>query len=262
MKIDILTLFPRMFEGPFTESIVKRAQEKEAVSISLTDMRDFAHDKHRSADDRPFGGGVGMVLKPQIVYDAIQSVLGEAAEEAVAAKKVRVLLTTPQGRVFDQKMAIELSQEDHLVFICGHYEGVDERICELLVTDEVSIGDYVLTGGELPAMVMVDAIVRLLPGVLGKEESPLEDSFYEGLLDYPHYTRPADFHGLKVPDVLMSGNHAEIARWRRKQALYRTWARRPELLESADLSPQDRRCLAEFDQEIPRPYNEEAEFPR
>jgi tRNA (guanine37-N1)-methyltransferase len=247
MRIDILTLFPGMFAGPLTESIVKRAQAKGLVEIHLTDMRDFAHDKHRTADDRPFGGGVGMVLRPAVVYDAVQSIPREA--------QAKILLTSPQGRVFDQKYAIELSEEAQLIFICGHYEGIDERIRDLVVTEEVSIGDYVLTGGELPAMVMVDSIIRLLPGVLGKAESPLEDSFYEGLLDYPHYTRPEEFQGLSVPSVLLSGNHAEIARWRRKQSLYRTMVRRPDLLEKAPLSAEDRRWLAEFDPAFARSYN-------
>jgi len=238
MHIDFLTLFPDMF-GYLDMSILKRAQAAEVVTFGVHDMRDQATNKHRTVDDRPFGGGVGMVLKPDIVYQAIQA-LGLPAG-------ARILLTTPQGRTFDQEMAKELSGESHLVFLCGHYEGLDERVHEHMVTDEVSIGDYVLTGGELPALVMTDAIVRLLPGAVGKLASPHEDSFYHGLLDYPHYTRPAEFMGHGVPEILLSGNHAEIAKWRRREALKRTYLRRPDLLPTAPLSKTDLAYLAELE---------------
>lgn len=241
MHIDFLTLFPDMF-GYLDMSILKRAQAADVVTFGVHDMRDQATNKHRTVDDRPFGGGVGMVLKPDIVYKALQALqLPEGA---------RILLTTPQGRTFDQEMAKELAHEQHLVFLCGHYEGIDERVHEHMVTDEVSIGDYVLTGGELPALVMTDAIVRLLPGAVGKLASPHEDSFYHGILDYPHYTRPAEFMGWGVPDTLLSGNHAEIDKWRRREALKRTYLRRPDLLPTAPLSPSDRKYLAELERTL------------
>jgi tRNA (guanine37-N1)-methyltransferase len=241
MHIDYLTLFPEMFNY-LDMSILGRAQKAGVFTYGVHDMRDQATNRHRTVDDRPFGGGVGMVLKPDIVYKAMQALnLPEGA---------RVLVTTPQGRTFDQAFAKELAAEQHLVFLCGHYEGIDERVHEHMVTDEVSIGDYVLTGGELPALVMTDAVIRLLPGALGKHASPHEDSFYHGLLDYPHYTRPAEFMGWNVPDVLIGGNHAEVARWRRQQALKRTYLRRPDLLGSADLSVSDRKYLAELEREI------------
>ncbi|MEB3283783.1 MAG: tRNA (guanosine(37)-N1)-methyltransferase TrmD [Candidatus Sericytochromatia bacterium] len=236
LRIDYLTLFPDAFSYLNT-SILRRAQESGALKVACHDMRDHATNKHRTVDDKPFGGGVGMVLKPDIVWMALQAL--DLTPDA------RILITTPQGRTFDQAFAKELARERHLVFICGHYEGIDERVHEHMVTDEVSIGDYVLTGGELPAMVMTDAVVRLLPGVLGKSVSPEEDSFWDGLLDYPHYTRPAEFRGLKVPDVLLSGNHADVARWRRQQALARTKARRPDLLNRASLSGDDLRFLSD-----------------
>lgn len=238
LHIDYLTLFPEAF-GYLNTSILKRAQESGILSVGLHDMRDQATNKHRTVDDKPFGGGVGMVLKPDIVWKALQALQ--------APLDARVLITTPQGRTFDQQFAKELAREQHLVFICGHYEGIDERVHAHMVTDEVSIGDYVLTGGELPAMVMTDAVVRLLPGAVGKMASPHEDSFWDGLLDYPHYTRPADFQGWGVPDVLLSGNHAEVERWRRQQQLARTRARRPDLLLKATLSPADQRYLAQLD---------------
>lgn len=238
LHIDFLTLFPEAF-GYLHTSILKRAHEAGIVTTGVHDMRDQATNRHRTVDDKPFGGGVGMVLKPDIVHKALQALaLPEGA---------RILVTTPQGRTFDQAFARELATERHLVFICGHYEGIDERVHEHLVTDEVSIGDYVLTGGELPALVMSDAVVRLLPGALGKAASPHEDSFWDGLLDYPHYTRPASYMGWEVPEVLLSGNHAEVARWRRQAALRRTWERRPELLEAAPLSKADRQYLVSLE---------------
>lgn len=237
MRIDVVTLFPGMFEGPMSESIIKRAQAAGVLDLRITDLRDYSKDKHRKVDDRPFGGGAGMVIKPEVVFDCL-----EAMELAPGA---RVILTDPQGVTFTQKLANELAEAPQLVFLCGHYEGFDERVREHLVTDEISIGDYVLTGGELPAMVMIDAVVRLLPGAIGKIESAHEDSFYTGLLDYPHYTQPANYRGWEVPEILRSGNHGAIAKWRREQALLRTFQRRPDLLETAPLTKEDRKFLKE-----------------
>ncbi|MGD0795043.1 MAG: tRNA (guanosine(37)-N1)-methyltransferase TrmD [Dehalococcoidales bacterium] len=225
MKIDVLTLFPQMFEAPFSFGIFKRAIDNGLVELKVRNIRDHTHDKHHTADDAPYGGGAGMVLKPGPIFEAV-----EAAKEG-GEEETDVILLTPQGRVFNQQVAQELAQKQHLVFICGHYEGEDERVREHLATDEISIGDYVLTGGELPAMVVIDAVLRLIPGVLGSEDSAREDSHAEGLLEYPQYTRPEDFRGWKVPEVLLSGDHAKIARWRREQSLRRTLERRPELLK-------------------------------
>lgn len=245
MRIDVLTLFPEMFTGPLTESIIKRAREQGRVEIHLWDIRDFAEDKHRITDDYPFGGGAGMVMKAEPVARGLEAVLS-AGERA----GVPVILLSPQGHLFTQEVAKELAAHPRLVLVCGHYEGIDERVREAgLVTDEISIGDYVLTGGELPAMVIIDAVVRLLPGVLGAPASAVEDSFYHGLLDYPHYTRPAVWRGLAVPEVLLSGNHQAIARWRRKEALRRTLLRRPDLLRRAELSAEDRVILSQLVQE-------------
>jgi tRNA (guanine37-N1)-methyltransferase len=240
MRIDILTLFPQMFEVPFSFGIFKRAVDSGLVSLNLHNIRDYTHDKHHTADDYPYGGGAGMVLKPEPIFEAVEAIregiTGEAGE-------LPVILLTPQGRPFSQSIALELSRNRHMVFICGHYEGVDERVCEHLATDEISIGDYVLTGGEIPAMVVIDAVVRLLPGVLGSEESPQEDSHAGGLLEYPQYTRPAEYRGWAVPDVLLSGNHAQIARWRREQIIRRTMERRPELLDKANLGRADKKLV-------------------
>ncbi|MBU6429039.1 MAG: tRNA (guanosine(37)-N1)-methyltransferase TrmD [Cyanobacteria bacterium REEB65] len=236
MNIDILTLFPGMFRGPLDESILKRAQEAGIVRIALHDLRSWATDRHRTVDDRPFGGGPGMVLKPDIVFAAVEAMPHEPG--------TRIVLTCPQGKLFDQAAALELASCKHVVFLCGHYEGIDERVREHLVSDAFSIGDYVLTGGELPAMVMVDAIVRLLPGALGARESAEQESFREGLLDFPQYTRPADFRGWKVPAVLLGGDHAEVGRWRRRAAILRTLERRPDLLRGARLEPNERAWLA------------------
>lgn len=223
LEIDILTLFPPMFKGPFEESIIKRAQEKKLVEIKIHNLRDWAIDKHGTVDDRPYGGGVGMVLMIEPTFKAV---------EELRTEESKVILLTPQGKVFNQKRARRLSKADHLILICGHYEGVDERVREQLVDEEISIGDYILTGGELPAMVVVDSIVRLLPGVLKKEEAVREESFAQrGLLEYPQYTRPADFKGWKVPKVLLSGNHQKIQEWREKKALERTKKRRPDLIK-------------------------------
>ncbi|RFU63303.1 tRNA (guanosine(37)-N1)-methyltransferase TrmD [Peribacillus glennii] len=243
MKIDVLSIFPEMFENVLGSSILKKAAEKGAVTYNVTNFRDFADNKHGTVDDYPYGGGAGMVLKPQPIFDAVTH-LSEGAGD-----KPRVILLCPTGVRHSQKKAEELAKEDHLIFICGHYEGYDERIREHLVTDEISIGDYVLTGGELGAMVIIDSVVRLLPGVLGNEESPLLDSYSSGLLEHPHYTRPADFRGMKVPDTLLSGNHKNIEEWRMKESLRRTWARRPDLLESYSLSETEKKLLEDLKKE-------------
>jgi tRNA (guanine37-N1)-methyltransferase len=244
MQIDILTLFPEMFSGVFGQSILQKAAEKTAVNYNVVNFREFADNKHSTVDDYPYGGGAGMVLKPQPIFDAV-SELKEKAE----SKNPRVILLCPQGERYDQRKAEELAKEKHLIFICGHYEGYDERIREHVVTDEISIGDYVLTGGELGAMVVVDSIVRLLPEVLGNQESHMKDSFSTGLLEHPHYTRPSDFRGLKVPDVLISGNHKLIDEWRIKEALRRTLDRRPDLLEKIELTDAQEKWLKEIKKE-------------
>jgi len=222
MKIDVLTLFPAMFAGPLDESIVKRAREKGLLDLKIHNLRDWTHDRHKTVDDKPFGGGPGMLLKVEPLFEAIESVQRE---------KTRVILLSPSGRKFDQSIARELAQQDDLLLVCGSYEGFDERVREALADDELSIGDYVLTNGALPAMVVIDAIARLLPGVLGDDESSHDESFSRGLLEYPQYTRPAEFRGMKVPEVLLSGNHAEIEKWRREQAKLRTEKQRPDLLK-------------------------------
>ncbi|AAU23358.2 tRNA (guanosine(37)-N1)-methyltransferase TrmD [Bacillus licheniformis] len=240
MKIDFLTLFPEMFEGVLGSSILQKAQDKDAVRFRVVNFRAYSDNKHQTVDDYPYGGGAGMVLKPQPVFDAVEKLTAEAGGSP------RIILVCPQGERYTQQKAEELAREEHLMFICGHYEGYDERIREHLSTDEISIGDFVLTGGELPAMMIADSVVRLLPGVLGKEESHLEDSFSTGLLEHPHYTRPADYKGLKVPDVLTSGNHAKIKEWRRKESLRRTFLRRPDLLENYPLSEEERKWISEW----------------
>jgi tRNA (guanine37-N1)-methyltransferase len=237
MRIDILTIFPGMFRGPFEESIVKRAMEKGLVQIFLHDIRDYASDKHRTVDDYPFGGGQGMLMKPEPLFAAVEDVQGQAPEQGP------IVLLTPQGRLFDQEVAVELARQDRLIVICGHYEGVDARVHEHLATDEISIGDYVLSGGELAAMVVVDAVVRQIPGALGSPLSSADDSFAQGLLEHPQYTRPAEFRGMSVPEVLLSGNHGEIARWRRQQSLLRTAQRRPDLLARAELTEEEKQWL-------------------
>jgi tRNA (guanine37-N1)-methyltransferase len=245
MRIDILTLFPEMFSGVLGHSILQRAEEKKTVSYHVTNFREFADNKHKTVDDYPYGGGAGMVLTPQPIFDAVASLTGETNEA-----NPRIILLCPQGERYTQKKAEELAEEKHLIFICGHYEGYDERIRTNLVTDEISIGDYVLTGGELGAMVVIDSVVRLLPEVLGKEESHQQDSFSTGLLEHPHYTRPADFRGMKVPDTLMSGNHKLIEEWRTKESLRRTLERRPDLLEKVELTKEQQKWLEEIKKEI------------
>jgi tRNA (guanine37-N1)-methyltransferase len=236
MHFDIFTLFPAMFQGPFTESILKRAQERGLLHIALHDIRDATTDRHHIVDDYPYGGGSGMVMKPEPAFHAIESIYQGGP----------LIYLTPQGRVFNQHIAQELAQESRITLLCGHYEGIDERICQHLVTDQISIGDYVLTGGELGAMVLVDAVSRLIPGVLA-EGSTLEESHSSTMLEYPQYTRPPVFRDWSVPDVLLSGNHAQIARWRRKEAIRRTRQRRPDLFAQLDLSSkQDRKILQEI----------------
>ncbi len=238
MRIDILTIFPEMFGCVFDVSIIKRAREKRLVEIHAHNLRDWALDRHKTTDDTPYGGGGGMVMKPEPIFAAVEDIKGE--------EEIPVILLTPQGRLFTQEVAEELVQRERLLFICGRYEGVDERVREHLATDEISIGDYVLSGGELAAMVIVDAVVRLLPGALGYERAAAEDSHATGLLEGPHYTRPSEFRGWGVPDVLLSGHHAKVAEWRRKQALKRTLQRRPELLARAPLNEQDKKWLREM----------------
>ena len=240
MRFDIATLFPGMFCGPFEEGIIKRARESGLISIHLHNIRDFAEGKHRVTDDYPYGGGGGMVMKPEPIFACVEHIL---EENAPSGERPEIILMTPQGRVFNQRVAMELAQRRWLILICGRYEGVDERVRQHLVTDEISIGDYVLSGGEIPAMVIVDAVTRLLPGALGYAMAPWQDSHAAGLLEGPQYTRPAEFRGWRVPEVLLSGHHAEIARWRREQALRRTLERRPDLLARAPLTPEDRRFL-------------------
>ncbi|MGX7148983.1 tRNA (guanine-N(1)-)-methyltransferase [Enterococcus sp. DIV0840] len=243
MKIDVLTLFPRMFEGPMGESIIGKAVEKNLLEINVSNFRDHSDNKHQSVDDYPYGGGAGMLLKVQPIYDNLRRI-----EEASPETKKRVILLDPAGKRFDQKMAEEFSEEEHLVFICGHYEGYDERI-RSLVTDEVSLGDYVLTGGELGAMVMIDATVRLLPDVLGNKLSAQTDSHSTGLLEHPQYTRPAEFKGMSVPEVLTNGNHKLIAEWQLKESLRRTYLRRPDMLETLELDDEMKKFLTEIIEE-------------
>ncbi len=245
IHFDILTLFPGMFQGVFEESIIKKARERGLVSIAIHNIRDYAAGKHKVTDDYPYGGGGGMVMKPEPIFRAVESILG--LEEG-QKPQVPVILLSPRGRLFTQEVAWELSRHSRIVLICGHYEGVDERVRLYLANDEISIGDYVLTGGEIPAMVIVDAVTRLIPGVLGDPAAAFEDSYSQGLLEYPHYTRPADFRGYKVPEVLLSGNHAAIARWRRQQSLLITWQRRPDLLKKARLTKEDEEFLRKLEE--------------
>ena len=245
MNFHILTLFPEMVTGGLNTSITGRAMEKGLISVEAVNIRDYSTDKHRHVDDYPYGGGAGMVMQPGPVYAACEDL------ERKIGKKPRVIYLTPQGRVFNQKIAEELASEEELVFLCGHYEGIDERVLELVVTDHLSIGDYVLTGGELPAMVMIDTIARLVPGVLNNSESAEYDSFQDGLLEYPQYTRPEIWHDKQVPEVLLSGHHGNIEKWRRQQSLKRTFERRPELLEQEKvqeaLTKKDREYLSELE---------------
>lgn len=243
MKIDVLTLFPRMFQGPLTESIIGKAIDRDLLKVDVVNFRDYTYNKHLNVDDYPYGGGAGMLLKAQPIFDAIDAINEKAPET-----KKRVILLDPAGIPFTQSVAEELAEEEHLVFICGHYEGYDERI-RTLVTDEISLGDYVLTGGELGAMVMIDATVRLLPEVLGNDQSAKTDSHSTGLLEHPQYTRPAEYRGMKVPDVLISGNHKKIKEWQDKESIRRTFERRPDMLDSLALSDEQKKYLGEIEKE-------------
>jgi tRNA (guanine37-N1)-methyltransferase len=251
MKFDIVSIFPDFFAGPFDHGIVRRAREAGLVEVDVHDLRSWTHDRHHVVDDRPFGGGAGMVLKPEPLVAAVESL------RQTPSGRARVVLTSPQGKLFDQSEAHRLSALEHVILLCGRYEGVDERVVESVVDEELSIGDVVLSGGELAACVVVDAVVRLLPGALGCDRSASEDSFEGegGLLDYPHYTRPAEFRGMRVPEVLLGGNHGEIARWRRRQSLGRTLKRRPDLIERASLGDADRQILTEIRTESPEEYS-------
>ncbi len=242
MQIDILTLFPEMFQSPLSAGIFRRAIDRKLAEVTVHNIRDHTHDKHHTADDYPYGGGAGMVLKPEPIFEAVEAIKSDISKKQ-DIKEVPVILLTPQGRLFSQQIASELSKYSHLIIICGHYEGVDERVCQHLATHEISIGDYVLSGGELAAMVISDAVIRLVPGVLGSEVSATDDSHATGLLEYPQYTRPPVYRGWAVPEVLLSGNHAQIAKWHHEQKIIRTLERRPELLEKAELSPEDRRLV-------------------
>lgn len=244
MIFHVLTLFPGAFTSPLQESILKRAQQQGLVEIQLHHLRDYTHDRHRTVDDYPYGGGAGMVMKPEPLFEAVEAIQADIARSG-RNPKIPIILLTPQGRLLNQPVAKALAKESELLLICGHYEGMDERVREHLVTDEISIGDYVLTGGELAALVIIDAVTRLLPGVLD-EASLVEDSHAEGLLEYPQYTRPAEFRSWSVPEVLLSGNHAEIARWRRQQTLKRTAERRPDLLEKTSLSASEQKWAEQF----------------
>ena len=241
MRIDILSLFPAMFAGPFGDSITKRAIAKGILNIHIMNPRDFAEGKHKQMDDTPYGGGSGMVIKPEPMFKAVRFI-----KETTNYQKRRVLLMSPEGAVFNQAKAKELAEYDQLIFICGHYEGFDARITENLADEIISIGDFVLTGGELPAMMITDAVSRMLPEVLGSSESASTDSFYNGLLEHPQYTKPREFEGMKVPDVLVSGDHAKIAQWRREKSLEVTLKNRPDLLEKAQLSEKDRSSLEQL----------------
>ena len=241
MQFEVFTLLPEVFPSYLETSIIKRARERDLINVRVHNIRDYTHDKHHTTDDTPYGGGGGMVMKPEPVFEAIETVLGLNSDQTPPepASNIPIILLTPQGRVFNQSIAQELSAHPHIILLCGRYEGIDERIREHLVTDEISIGDYVLTGGELPALILIDAIARLLPDVLGDPTGAQDDSHAMGLLEYPHYTRPPEFRGWKAPDILLSGDHAKIDKWRREQALLRTFNKRPDMLEKAELSKQD-----------------------
>jgi len=247
LRIDILTLFPQMFEAPFNSGIFQRAVANGLVEVNTYNIRDYTHDKHHIVDDSPYGGGAGMIMKPEPIFEVVETIKQEVVTKR--GEELPVVLLTPQGRPFSQVIARELSYYRHLILICGHYEGIDERVHEHLATDEISIGDYILSGGEPAAMVVIDAIVRLIPGVLGSEESLKDDSHTDGLLEYPQYTRPAVFRQWQVPDILLSGNHGEIACWRRRQSIIRTLKRRPELLHKTNLSSEEKQLVSRLTEE-------------
>lgn len=249
MQFEVFTLLPEVFPPYLESSILQRARQRGLIDVRVHNIRDYTHDKHHVTDDTPYGGGGGMVMKPEPVFEAVESVLGPASSPTQPSV-VPVILLTPQGRVFTQRVAEELSRHERLVLLCGRYEGVDERIREHLVTDEISIGDYVLTGGELPALMIIDAVSRLLPGVLGDPTGAADDSHSMGLLEYPHYTRPPEFRGWKVPDILLSGDHAKIDKWRREQALTRTFNKRPDMLEKAELNKEDKKIIERLKSQI------------
>ena len=245
MQFEVFTLLPEVFSPYLDSSILQRARQRGLVSVNVHNIRDYTHDKHHMTDDTPYGGGGGMVMKPEPVFEAIESVLGLGAHQTQPLPVPPIIMLTPQGRVFSQSVADELSRYESIVLLCGRYEGLDERIREHLVTDEISIGDYVLTGGELPALILIDAVSRLIPGVLGDPDGAADDSHATGLLEYPHYTRPPEFRGWEVPEILLSGDHGKIEKWRREQAILRTLARRPDMLEHADLTESERKFLSD-----------------
>jgi len=245
MQFEVFTLLPEVFPPYLESSIIQRASQRGLISVDVHNIRDYTHDKHHMTDDTPYGGGGGMVMKPEPVFEAVESILG-------SKPACPIIMLTPQGRVFSQAVADELSRYEKIALLCGRYEGLDERIREYLVTDEISIGDYVLTGGELPALILIDAVSRLIPGVLGDPEGAIDDSHATGLLEYPHYTRPPDFRGWKVPEILLSGDHGKIEQWRREQSLLRTLARRPDLLEKATLTEIECNFLEEYKNQIPK----------
>jgi len=242
VQIDILTLFPEMFQSPLSTGIFKRAIDRKLVRVNIHNIRDYTHDKHHTVDDYAYGGGAGMVLKPEPIFEAVEAIRSDIPHKQEIGA-VSIILLTPQGRLFSQKIALELSKYSRLILICGHYEGIDERVREHLATDEISIGDYVLSGGELAAMVVADTVIRLVPGVLGSEASVLDNSHATGLLEYPQYTRPPVYRGWAVPEVLLSGNHGQIAKWHREQAIIRTLKRRPELLDKVNLSFEEKQLV-------------------
>ena len=244
LQFDVFSILPEVFPSYLETSILKKARERGFIDVRVHNIRDYTHDKHHTTDDTPYGGGGGMVMKPEPIFEAVESVLEVALPAADTRPGIPVILLTPQGRVFTQRVADELSQYEHIALICGRYEGIDERIREHLVTDEISVGDYVLTGGELPAMVLIDAVSRLIPGVLGDPTGAADDSHAMGLLEYPHYTKPPEFRGWKVPDILLSGDHGKIEKWRREQALIRTLRKRPDMIEKAELSEKDLKFVA------------------
>lgn len=251
MQFEIFTLLPEVFPPYLESSILLRARQRGLISVNVHNIRDYTHDKHHMTDDTPYGGGGGMVMKPEPVFEAVESILELGAHQTGLQPAPPVIMLTPQGRVFSQAIAVELSRYERIALLCGRYEGIDERIREHLVTDEISIGDYVLTGGELPALIVIDAVSRLIPDVLGDPTGAIDDSHASGLLEYPHYTRPPVFRGWEVPDVLLSGDHGEVEKWRRRQSLLRTLSRRPDLLENADLTEKERIFLRENGWESP-----------
>jgi tRNA (guanine37-N1)-methyltransferase len=248
MQFEVFTLLPEVFPPYLESSILQRARQRGLIEVRLHNIRDYTHDKHHTTDDTPYGGGGGMVMKPEPVFEAVESVLGlvPRLSPPTTDSNIPIILLTPQGRVFTQRVAEELSRYERIALLCGRYEGVDERIREHLVTDEISIGDYVLTGGELPAMILIDAVSRLIPDVLGDPTGAEDDSHSMGLLEYPHYTKPSEFRGWKVPDILLSGDHAKIEKWRREQALIRTLNKRPDMLETAELSEAEKRFIEDL----------------